>query len=354
MITDKDFTVTFFDVNGGDGIWIRYKGAETNYHNILIDGGYVKSYYGAFKKAIDKIIELGEVVDLWIITHIDGDHIGAILAFINDSSLKDKAAIVRSFWFNHTNFEAPNQSSAISVSQGIKLREHLATLGIVEESFIDTTVTERQLHEVLFQILSPLPEKRAIANDEWLLEEGATKVSRKKEADHGKTIDELKLNIFAEDDDVPNGSSIAFILKYKCFSGLFLADSHPSDIISSLKSLGYSSENRLKVDFVKVAHHGSKVNTNDELLSLIDCTNYIFSANGISHFHPDKEVLTRIITHESRKPATSVNLSFVVDNTALGGLFDVDENAAINHNFELKYPEDGDNYLQLTYNATRP
>jgi hypothetical protein len=54
MITDKDFTVTFFDVNGGDGFWIRYKGAETKFHNILLDGGYVKSYYGAFKNAILK------------------------------------------------------------------------------------------------------------------------------------------------------------------------------------------------------------------------------------------------------------------------------------------------------------
>lgn len=354
MITDKDFTVTFFDVNGGDGIWIRYKGETIKSHNILIDGGYVKSYYGAFKKVIDKIIDLEEVIDLWIITHIDGDHIGAILAFINDSSLKDKANIVRSFWFNHINFETPNQSSAISVSQGIKLRDHLATLGIVEETFIDTSVMERQLHAVHFQILSPLPEKRAMANDEWLLEEGKTKISRKKEADHGKTIDELKLNEFTEDDDIPNGSSIAFVLKYKFFSGLFLADSHPSDIISSLKSLGYSPEKRLKVDFVKVAHHGSKVNTNNELLSLIDCTNYIFSANGISHFHPDKEVVARIITHESRKPETPINLSFVVDNTSLRGLFDVDENAAINHNFELKYPEDGANYLQLTYNEIQP
>jgi beta-lactamase superfamily II metal-dependent hydrolase len=354
MITDEDFTVTFFDVNGGDGIWIRYKADTKKNHNILIDGGYGKNYYGAFKKVIDKIIELEEVVDLWIITHIDGDHIGAILAFINDSSLKKKENIIRSFWFNHTNFEAPNQSSAISVSQGIKLRAHLATLGIVEESFVDTTVLEQQLHGVHFQILSPLPEKRALANDEWLLEEGATKVSRKKEADHGKTIEELKLNQFVEDDDIPNGSSIAFALKYKCFSGLFLADAHPSDIISSLKSLGYSPENRLKIDFMKVAHHGSKVNTNNELLGLIDCTNYIFSANGISHFHPDKEVLARIITHESRKPEIKINLSFVVDNTSLRGIFDVDKNAAINHNFEVKYPEPGTNYLQLTYNAIQP
>lgn len=354
MITDKDFTVTFFDVNGGDGIWVRYRGKSEKSHNILIDGGYGRSYHGAFKKVIGQIIELEEVVDLWIITHIDGDHIGAILAFINDSSFKDKESIVHSFWFNHTNFEVPNQSSAISVSQGIKLRGHLANVGIVEESFIDTAVAERQLHDVRFQILSPLPEKRAIANDDWLLEEGATKVSRKKEADYGKTIEELKLNQFAEDDDVPNGSSIAFILKYKNYSGLFLADAHPSDIISSLKSLGYSSVNKLKVNFVKVAHHGSKVNTNDELLSLIDCTNYIFSANGISHFHPDKEVLARIVTHESRKPDTKIKLSFVVDNISLRGIFDIDENAAFNHNFEETYPEPGVNYLQLTYNVIQP
>ncbi len=226
----------------------------------------------------------------------------------------------------------------------------METLGIVEQSFVDTTVPERILHGVKFEILSPIPEKRDKANDEWLLEEGKTKTSGTKTPDHGKTIAELKLNVFEEDDDIPNGSSIAFILTYHGIKGLFLADAHPSDIITSLRILGYTPDNRIKVDFVKVAHHGSKVNTNDELLSLIDCENYIFSANGISHFHPDKEVIVRIITHPSRNLEINRELSFVSENQPLKDLFKVDDQASIKYNFTSTYPDQGNNYLQLTYN----
>ena len=42
----------------------------------------------------------------------------------------------------------------------------------------------------------------------------------------------------------------------------------------------------LKIDYVKVSHHGSKANTNDELLSLLDCNNFIISANGRHHGLP--------------------------------------------------------------------
>ncbi|MBS1529135.1 MAG: MBL fold metallo-hydrolase [Bacteroidetes bacterium] len=349
MLTDKDFTVTFFDVNGGDGIWIRFRDESRQFHNILIDGGYGKSYNAAFKMVIDQILGIREVIDLWIITHIDGDHIGAILAFLQDADIKEKDQIVKSYWFNHVNFEMPNLSSSISVNQGIKLRKHLASVGIVAESFIDTTYDVQILHGIRFKILSPIPEKRAKADEDWLLEE-RSKASARKESDHKKTIAELKDNIFTEDDDVSNGSSISFILNYHNYQCLFLGDSHPSDVISSLKSLGYSAGNRLKVDFIKLAHHGSKANTNDDLLNLVDCENYIISANGISHFHPDKEVLVRILTHDLRNPKTKRRISFVSQNDELKDIFKVDVNAHANHNFIEIYPEEGNNYIQLTYN----
>ena len=52
---------------------------------------------------------------------------------------------------------------------------------------------------------------------------------------------------------------------------------------------------RLEVGAVKIAHHGSKANTDEALLNLIDSRKYLISTNGAQFRHPDKECLARIV-----------------------------------------------------------
>jgi hypothetical protein len=78
---------------------------------------------------------------------------------------------------------------------------------------------------------------------------------------------------------------------------LLLGDAHPSTVVESLEALGYTAQNPLQIDYVKVSHHGSKANTNDDLLTLIDCNNFIISANGNHHGLPNKKTLARIIKY---------------------------------------------------------
>ena len=63
--------------------------------------------------------------------------------------------------------------------------------------------------------------------------------------------------------------------------------------------MGYSKQNKLKVDIVKVSHHGSKDNTSNELLELIECNKFLISTDGKQHGHPDKEALARIICSQN-------------------------------------------------------
>ena len=80
---------------------------------------------------------------------------------------------------------------------------------------------------------------------------------------------------------------------------LFLADSFPNVVVSSLKKLSRSEHNPLKCEFVKIAHHGSKANNNNELLRLIDSNKYVISTNGAKHSHPDKQFLARLINQKN-------------------------------------------------------
>ena len=62
-----------------------------------------------------------------------------------------------------------------------------------------------------------------------------------------------------------------------------------------VRTLGYSDTNKLKLDLVKISHHGSQYSTSDEFLSLLDSECYIISTNGSKHGLPNKRTIARII-----------------------------------------------------------
>ncbi|KAI3349498.1 MBL fold metallo-hydrolase [Clostridium botulinum] len=108
-------------------------------------------------------------------------------------------------------------------------------------------------------------------------------------------------DVFSEDTDAVNGSSIAFTLEYEGKRILFLGDSHPSVIEKELKKEIDENNQKLKVDLMKVSHHGSKGNITKELLEMIDCDKFLICTNGAQYSHPDIEAISRIITTNKDK-----------------------------------------------------
>jgi len=76
---------------------------------------------------------------------------------------------------------------------------------------------------------------------------------------------------------------------------MLLGDAHPQPVINSLLDMGYSKQNPVKVDYVKLSHHGSKANTNCDLLNMIQSGNFLISSDSSGHGLPDKQCLARII-----------------------------------------------------------
>ncbi|MFT6320477.1 MAG: hypothetical protein ACJAT4_001402 [Granulosicoccus sp.] len=81
---------------------------------------------------------------------------------------------------------------------------------------------------------------------------------------------------------------------------LFLGDAIPSIVVNSLKSLGYSAQEPLLVDYVKLSHHGSKKSLSKELLDLIFCQNFIISTSGSKNNHPNKKTFAHVLKHHSK------------------------------------------------------
>jgi len=311
--------INFLKAYNGDAIYISYFFKNGIKKNILIDGGVPRTYmnkpngrpnYGELKTEVIDNLKDSEKIDLLIITHWDDDHIGGIIKwFEEDNTAKDK---IEKIWFNggllineyfDTNHGNSNKcelnisnSPFTSTPQGIYFEDII----IDNELWNQQLIKAEQIAEdenIKFTILSPNDKKLEKLLNEWEKSPNNPYTSGENDNDYDKTIDELILHInntkFKEDSTLHNGSSIAFILEIDNKKMLFLGDSHPSVICESLKKL--EDDLPLKVDFVKVSHHGSRGNTSDELLDMIDCKDFIFLADGSHKGLPHKETMARII-----------------------------------------------------------
>src|SRR4051812_44494935 len=74
--------IRFYQAECGDAALIRFMGDDGLYHNIFIDSGYERTYTSLLGQAIEGIIEAGEVIDLWVISHIHSDHIGGAYVYV--------------------------------------------------------------------------------------------------------------------------------------------------------------------------------------------------------------------------------------------------------------------------------
>ncbi|MBC9909831.1 ComEC/Rec2 family competence protein [Chitinophaga varians] len=316
-------TIKCWKVNCGDAITIRSVTNEGRAVNLFIDGGYLGTYRDTIRKEIKWLQEEGEVIDRWIITHTDRDHIGGVIAFLRDSGIRNKEALIKEFWFNWSSYPYKLPSNLLSTEQGMTLRDYLRETGNLSEEDIVAGAVEDDWHGLHIKILSPNRQKLNASKLAWAEDESELMVSADL-SDYNKTIEELQAEPFEEDTDVYNGSSIAILLEKGSFRVLLLGDAHPSVIIESLQKLGYSKENKLSVDYIKLSHHGSRRNFSPHLLELVSCNNFILLGNGISHKLPNKWTLAQILT-SAQRTEEPVNFYFNDNSDELKNMFSVDE-----------------------------
>jgi beta-lactamase superfamily II metal-dependent hydrolase len=344
--------IKFFNAGCGDGIQIRFKGDDELFHNILIDGGTEKGtvYEQTLQIAIEQIIDRKEIIDLWIITHIDDDHIGGILRLINDDRIFKRLDFSKTkIWYNFSkwDFDTGIRSSKLkSVRQGIRLREFFSKYALLNEYITDELGTIN-FYGVKLTILSPNGEKLKQMIAKWEKEE--TKIYKKraserkvsKPSDYKTKIADFDVSSFVEDGSEENGSSIAMLVSFNGNNFLFLADSHPTVIVQSLINLGYlPNEKQLELEYLQIAHHGSKSNTNDKLLNLIRCSRFVISADGLNKNNlPNKLTFARIM---KRNKGRHLQFYITQKNRVTTSIFDVDGEM---ENVSIFYPESETNYL---------
>lgn len=277
----------------GDAIIISTDGV-----NILIDGGYKSTFKPVLKKELDALIDKKERLNLLVLTHFDQDHIGGLLTLLNTEKY---SSLVDQVWFNRSSeldkfvFEP---SLDLSITQSLnfeesvdRLKQKHPSLKILESVHTEIFPNSYQLGKNLkIDILSPTPSTLAHLANEYEKEIRNYDLSGDAD-DSSMRFSDLWDNKDLADDSASNGSSIAFVLTTHDKSYAFLGDAHSDTVAESLKKMRYSEHNKLKLELLKISHHGSKYNTTNELLNLINCQNFFVSSSA----QVSKETIAKVI-----------------------------------------------------------
>ena len=309
----------FLQAGQGDSILISIDDYRLN---ILIDGGQKNTYNEKsifnLKDKIEKDIRDNEKkLNLVVMTHYDNDHIGGIINLLKDEEeniKKGKDTIIKNLWFNtfdkaliETEMIDPKTAAKEQIQFDTYLKKILKKIDNYKPRISIDDITESifigENKEIELILLSPNDEKLDLLYKKDFEPHLDDKSISK--SDYGFSIDELSsITNSAEDGSHRNGSSIAFILIYDKMKFLFLGDAHIGLIVESLKNLDkkyFNGNGLIEFEFVKLSHHGSIKNINENFLDLIRTDKYIISTSRLGHNHPDKKTISAIVNHKNRE-----------------------------------------------------
>lgn len=353
----------FLQAECGDAAYLVYQGNDSKMHHVLVDSGYERTY----RHVLSDVIDSAPMIDLWVVSHIHDDHIGGAIAYARAVLRGEFADKVEQWCYNHprpavlavTGEGGSAVSKAASIGQGDELTAYLLSRNKLPQADVVNTLKAMNLYGLQFHWLSPSPRKLKKLRDKYtdasvpLEKDEWSKVSAAKAAsgnDYYLKIEDFDLSGWKQDTNIDNGSSVAFLTDLNGFRVLWLTDAHPRVLVKALKNMGHTPLKRLRCDYVKVTHHGSKGNNSDALYSLIDCRHYVISADGENrHYLPSKESIARILRNGQRNiKADRYYFYFTYDNSTLRRIFQVDgEEGLAVWNFEVNYIPLGKKWLQL-------
>ena len=304
----------------GDAIIVEAE-KEGRIFRIVIDGGPEET-----AEVIAKCyMELGHI-DLLILTHYDNDHITGILRYFE--CLKGDGCIVDTVWANCASIvdydDEENESSYEDAYVLSKLLSKLKRRGLVGK-WIENVTTEMGHDTVgpfMIDILSPTTDihcdllkhyrdyidKHGLEDDP---DDDEDVSFSRVQSDASKDLSTLALSFRQSSTTFMNRSSIALRVQADGKTILLLGDADAKVITDAIEGLVIKEGNPMHVDLVKVSHHGSKTNINENLFKLIECSNYLFTTDGGKGgaYHPDRQTIA-CIDAWARKNDSQLTLYF--------------------------------------------
>lgn len=341
-------TIKTFPCNEGDCIFMKLE--DTNAHTsyrIMVDCG------GLTSDIVDYIVNaFNKRIDLLVATHIDSDHIDGITAMLFDSRLKDLQInkIIYNCYQNVSNgarMDTPidivekmdmisnivgddsdthiSVKTSVSLGVAIAKNDHLKNVWNKEPITEDTEPLNlgdkwgvikflAPTQSALVDLYSTFRKEYASVTgcripecpyEDWecMIELLVKLDSLRNRRFYGKKISSLLLDEGgfldarkAEINDssltTANKASIAFVWECNGHRVLFLGDARCPIVVKNTRKL-YGEEKQV-FDAVKIAHHGSKFNTNTDFSEKVDAHTYFLTGGSETVGH-DMECLSKLL-----------------------------------------------------------
>jgi beta-lactamase superfamily II metal-dependent hydrolase len=275
-------------------------------HRILIDGGTAPSYDDALTRYLQRHADAPLHFDLFIITHVDSDHIDGAVIFLQDQ--QRLGVQLDEIWFNGWPQLPPGRGPLSGEFLGALLPDDRWNLHFAKRAVVlpDKDGERGELPVVplpggaTLTLLSPTLKALRRLRSEW---EQVVQEAGYKAGDEQRSLELLAkrkalhprdrgVALYGGDNAVANGSSIAFLLEADGRSCLLTGDAYAPVLHQALETLRRQrGVERLAIDAIKLSHHGSVKNVSADLLAVVDCQRYLVSTNGDYFKHPDPDTL---------------------------------------------------------------
>jgi beta-lactamase superfamily II metal-dependent hydrolase len=280
--------IEFLQAGTGDCIWISH-----NKKNIVIDGGKsttaIKARYAQ--------MPLEENIDLLVVTHIDSDHIAGVIALVEMMKEKGETARLKQVWFNFPEKPASDEysvpegnelSSSICEIEGLKWVNN--TSGLIGQNIEIGDIKLHVLapdHDVADEYKPKAPDELGVENADW----GVNLQTLMEHADD----DNL-------DDGGPNSQSIVIVAEHDGKKVLLPGDCTPEELFNALHNYNSINGSPLKLDLMKLPHHGSTRNITKNIATEIECTDFLISTKlNKKYLFPNKETIAKLICYRTQK-----------------------------------------------------
>ncbi len=281
---------------------------------ILIDGGPDLIYSRHLKGELQKITASGGKVDIAVLTHVDSDHVIGLLDLMAElrqqASSPNKTVTISELWHNcfsqavgsgnnigvrmsalvasagaASRGLASGSAVVQSIAEGDQLRREATLLSIpINPAFTDKVVmvensaAERVIEGVSVRVVGPTQEILDQLKAQW--QDWLTKHAA------GISSGDPLLAAYA-DKRIPNLSSISLFIKDKGKTMLLTGDARGDHLLTGLGKAGLlDSKGRLRVDVLKLPHHGSDNNVTRTFFKTVTAGMYVISADGTNK-NPD-------------------------------------------------------------------
>ena len=332
----------------GDALVIEWGSAQRR-HRMLIDAGTVFSYDDVRARLLDME---DRPYELFVVTHVDEDHIGGAVSLLADRDLRHR---INHVWFNGY-VHCDQGGNVLGPVDGERLTKLIRDGGYKwNQQFTwpaDADVSPAVARAVggpavvsgsgdlprvdlpggaTVHLLSPTGPKlrrmakvwREVVEANHLVPDAGTDRLPETPAPHEKVVPDLSLTLTeaqlerlartTTDSSAANGSSIAFILEItrdrkQPYRALLGADAHAPVLARSLRRFAQQiGEFPVRIDLFKLSHHCSKANITAALMAELDVDTFLVSSNGDNFGHPNDEAIACAILGSARPPTFYCN-----------------------------------------------